>query len=87
MSEVAISKSEAIVLIDERIKLHDEATNEPKHVENKALIKALTDKLDIVVISLTKIETTANLVMKFAMGGLVVWVVRQVVELVKSFHS
>lgn len=86
MSEIAISKSEAIVLIDERIRQHDEATNEPKHSENKALIKGLTDKMDIVVVSLTKIETTANLVMKFAVGGLVVWTVRQVAELVKILH-
>jgi hypothetical protein len=86
MSENALTKSEVLVLVDERIKYHDEITNEPKHAENKALIKGLTDKIDVVVISLIKIETTAQLVMKFAMGGLVVWVVKQAVELVKSFH-
>jgi hypothetical protein len=86
MSDETMTKYEVLSLVDERIKIHDEATNEPKHVENKALIREATIKLDALILSVTKIETTANLVMRFAMGGLVVWVVKQFVELAKSFQ-
>jgi hypothetical protein len=71
MSDESLTRSEAIVLIDERI---------------KSPIKDVTTKIDAMGTSLTKIETAASLIMKFGAGGLVVWVVSQFVQLARSFQ-
>lgn len=71
MSDLNMSRSEVIVLIDERI---------------KSPINDVTKKIDAMGTSLTKIETAAGLISKFGAAGLVVWVVRQFVLLTQSFH-
>lgn len=46
----------------------------------------LTDKIDTLIISVTKMVATQSVTMKFAGAGVIVWSIRQIVELIQSFH-
>lgn len=86
MAEEFITKSEAQVLIDARIKEHDEAINEPKHEANQAVIKEVTQEVRALRLDITEMKATQSIVMKFAGAGILVWSIRQIIELVQSFH-
>lgn len=86
MADDFITRAEAQVLMDARIKEHDESTNEPKHVENKNTLVALKASFDALRLDITEMKATQSVVMKFAGAGILVWSVRQIVELVQSFH-
>jgi len=86
MSDVTMNRSEVIVLVDERIKQHDENVNKPKHEENQSILKAMQIEIRTLVLSLTKMEATQAVIVKFAAGGVIVWSVRQIAELIQSFH-
>lgn len=86
MPDTPITRAEATVLIDERIKLYDEDTLLPKHRENQTVLKALTAKVDDLRLDIGKMVSAANITMKFAGAGVVIWSIRQFVELAQSFH-
>lgn len=80
-----LTKSEIIVLVDERIEKHDEAVNEPKHVSNTTILAELRAEVKTLVLQLTEMKATQSIVMKFAGAGIMVWSLRQIVEMVQSF--
>lgn len=85
VSEDYLTKSEAIVLIDERINKHDVHVNEPKHKENLIALKGITTKVDALVLIMAKMEATQAIVMKFAGAGVIIWSLKQLAELVQTF--
>lgn len=81
-----LTQSEIVVLVAGMIKEHEEEISQPKHVENQATLKDLQLELRHVVLDLTEMKATQSIIVKFAAAGIVVWSIRQLVELVQSFH-
>jgi hypothetical protein len=86
MSDEIITRAEATVLIDERIRKHDTDVDAPKHRENQDVLRTLAMKVDTLIIDITKMVATQNITMKFAGAGIIVWSIKQIIELVQSFH-
>lgn len=86
MNEDYLTKAEVIVLVDERIKKHDDDVNKPQHLENQTVLRALTLQVNGLDKLLTRMEAQQSIVMKFAGAGIVIWSIRQIVDLIHTFH-
>jgi len=87
VAEDPITRSEAIVLIDSRIKIHQEDVNQPQHIENKTVLKELIAEVKGLRDTINEMKVTQAIVMKFAAGGVVVWSIKQIVELIKTLQK
>lgn len=84
MADEPVTRSQVIVLIDERIKEHYEDVNQPQHSENKKLLEKLSDKVEKLTLAIVEMKATQAVVMKFAAGGIVVWCIKQIIELIQT---
>lgn len=80
-----LTRAEIIVLVDERIEKHDESVNEPKHESNTKILGEMQSGMSKMSDSLIRMEATQSVVMKFAGAGVLIWSIRQIVELVQTF--
>lgn len=71
--------------MDERIRAYDVNILLPKHRDQVNVLRELTTKVDTMMVSMAKMGTTFDLVMKFAGGGIVVWAIKQAVDVVHTF--
>ena len=94
MSE-PISKADTIILVGEMLKEHVKTFVDPKHQDNREAINKVDEKIDDVdkkvdalVISMTKMETTLSTAIGIftKLGGLatLIWVVKQIVDIVNT---
>lgn len=87
MSDPAyLSESEIRVLVGDMIKDHEEEISKPKHIENQTTLKEVKNELLDVRFDLKEMKATQAVVMKFVGAGVIIWAIRQLVELVQTFH-
>lgn len=85
MSELHfLTRPEITLLVGDMIREHESEVAEPKHSQNTKLLTALTLSMNTFEKSLIKIETTINIFMKFAGAGIIVWSLRQVVDMIQA---
>jgi hypothetical protein len=71
--------------VDAHIAAHDEGTSLRRHAENKESLRDLSKEVGTVKESLIEVKVTFNLLMKFAGAGILIWCIRQIIDVAHSF--
>lgn len=82
--QIYLTKPEIIILVGDMLNKHETEIADPKHKQNTTLLKELTTSMNKFELTLLEIKTTFNILMKFGAGGIVIWALRQAVEIVQT---
>lgn len=80
-----LSREAIIVLVDERISKHDIEVNKPQHLDNQNILSKLADKVGKLSDDIIAMKAEQSVVMKCAGAGIIIWSIKQIVDLAHSF--